>query len=56
LGYPLAKVVLEKYGLSGIRFSLENALVLKAEYFSNPESYIATLELMPSKQIEEEKK
>lgn len=53
LGYPLARVVLKKYGLSGIRFSLENALVLKAEYFSNPESYIATLELMPSKQIEE---
>jgi hypothetical protein len=53
LGYPLARGVLEKYGLSGIRFTLENALALKAEYFSNPEAYLVTLEMMRSKQMED---
>ena len=49
LGYPLARVVLEKYGLYGIRFIVENALPLKAEYFSNPESYLVTLDKILSK-------
>ncbi len=53
LGYPLARVVLEKYGLNGVRFILENALPLKAEYFSNPESYLATLDKIYSKRMEE---
>lgn len=44
LGYPLAKAVLEKYGLKGIKLALEKHPPLKAEYFANPQSYQTELE------------
>jgi hypothetical protein len=44
LGYPLAKAVLEKYGVRGVKFALEKHLPLEAQYFANPEVYLARLE------------
>jgi hypothetical protein len=44
LGYPLAKMVLEKYGIEGIKLVLEKCPPLKAQYFANPQTYLAQLE------------
>ena len=44
LGYPLAKAVLEKYGIKGIKFALEEHPPLGAEYFANPQAYLTQLE------------
>ena len=44
LGYPLAKAVLEKYGIQGVRFSLESDPPLEAQYFESPQKYLAKLE------------
>lgn len=44
LGYPLAKAVLEKHGIEGIKLALEKHPPLKAEYFANPRSYQSELE------------
>jgi len=46
LGYPLAKAVLEKYGIEGVRFAIENHPPLKAQYFANPQTYLTLLEKM----------
>jgi hypothetical protein len=46
LGYPLAKAVLEKYGIEGVRVAIENHLPLKAQYFANPQTYLILLEKM----------
>jgi hypothetical protein len=52
LGYPLAKAVLEKYGVEGVRFAMENHPPLKAQYFDNPQMYLTLLEkwIMVTKQ------
>ena len=44
LGYPLAKAVLEKYGIKGIKFALEEHPPLEAEYFANTQAYLTQLE------------
>jgi hypothetical protein len=44
LGYTLAKAVLEKYGIEGVRFAIENHPPLKAQYFANPQTYLTLLE------------
>lgn len=46
LGYPLAKTVLKKYGIEGVRFAIENHSPLKAQYFANPQTYLSLLEKM----------
>jgi hypothetical protein len=57
LGYPLAKAVLEKHGLEGMLFAIENNPPLKAQYFANPQSYLVKLEKssVPNKHGGEEK-
>jgi len=44
LGYPLAKAVIEKYGIKGAKFALEEYPPLKAQYFANPQAYLTQLE------------
>jgi len=44
LGYPLAKIVLEKYGISGIKIALEEYPPLKGLYFTDPQTYQVDLE------------
>jgi hypothetical protein len=44
LGYPLAKVILEKYGINGVKLALEEKLPLKAQHFANPQAYLTQLE------------
>jgi len=44
LGYPLAKTVLEKYGIKGVKLALEKHPLDKAEYFANPCGYLIRLE------------
>jgi len=44
LGYPLAKAVLEKYGINGIKLALEKHPPNKAQYFAEPQTYLAWLE------------
>ena len=44
LGYPLAKIVLEKYGISGIKVALEEYPPLKGRYFTDPQTYQVDLE------------
>ncbi len=44
LGYPLAKAVLEKYGIKGVKLALEKYPPLEAQYFANTEAYLAKLE------------
>jgi hypothetical protein len=44
LGYPLAKAVLEKHGIEGIKLVLEKCPPLRAQYFTNPQTYLAQLE------------
>lgn len=43
LGYPLAKAVLEKYGIEGVKNALEKSPPLEAKYFATPEDYLALL-------------
>jgi hypothetical protein len=44
LGYPLAKAVVEKYGIRGAKLALEKYPPLKAQYFANPQAYLTRLE------------
>ena len=44
LGYPLARAVLEKYGVKGVKLALEKHPPLKAQYFANPQAYLTLLE------------
>ena len=44
LGYPLAKAVLEKYWIEGVKIALEKSPPLEAKYFATPEDYLALLE------------
>ncbi len=44
LGYTIAKDVLEKYGIEGVKFAMEKYPPLKAEYFANPQIYLIFLE------------
>jgi len=44
LGYPLAKAVLEKYGIKGVKLALEKSPPLEAQYFADPQKYLALLE------------
>jgi len=44
LGYPLAKAVMEKYGIKGAKLALEKYSPLKAQYFANPQAYLIQLE------------
>jgi hypothetical protein len=44
LGYPLAKAVLEKYWIEGVKNALEKSPPLEARYFATPEDYLALLE------------
>ncbi len=44
LGYPLAKAILEKYGIKGIKIVTEEHPPLEAEYFANPLAYLTQLE------------
>jgi len=44
LGYPLAKAVVEKYGIKGAKLALEKCPPLKAHYFANPQAYLTQLE------------
>jgi len=44
LGYPLARAVLEKYGVKGVKLALEKHPPLKAQYFANPQAYLTQLE------------
>jgi len=44
LGYPLAKAVVEKYGIKGAKIALEKCPPLKAQYFANPQAYLTQLE------------
>ena len=49
VGYPLAKTILEKQGLRGIRYAFGNtASPLTAKNFANPQSYLFTVENDPS--------
>jgi len=42
LGYPLAKEIIEKHGIEGVRAAYKNP-PLKAEYFIEPSKYISSL-------------
>jgi hypothetical protein len=44
LGYPLAKAVLEKYWVAGVKVALEMSPPLEARYFASPEEYVVLLE------------
>jgi hypothetical protein len=44
LGYPLAKAVLERYWIKGVKIALEKSPPLEARYFATPEEYVALLE------------
>jgi hypothetical protein len=44
LGYPLARTVLEKYGVKGVKLAIENHPPLKAQYFANSQAYLTQLE------------
>jgi len=44
LGYPLAKAVVEKYGIRGVKLALEKYPPRKARYFADPKAYLAWLE------------
>jgi len=46
LGYPLAKAILEKYGIKGAKVALEYPPV-KAQYFADPQTYLTLLEKQP---------
>lgn len=44
LGYPLAKTVLEKYGIEGLKLAIEKHPPLKSQYFRDPQTYQTDLE------------
>jgi hypothetical protein len=44
IGYPLAKAVMEKYGIKGAKFTLGKDSPLKVQYFANPRVYLAHLD------------
>jgi len=44
LGYPLAKAVVERYGIKGAKLALEKCPPLKAQYFANSQVYLTELE------------
>jgi hypothetical protein len=44
IGYPLAKAVIEKYGIKGAKITLGKGQPLKAQYFANPRAYLTHLE------------
>jgi len=44
LGYPLARAVLEKYGVKGVKLALEKHPPTEAQYFANPQAYLTQLE------------
>jgi hypothetical protein len=44
LGYPLARAVLDKYGVEGVKLALEKHPPLEAQYFANPQAYLILLE------------
>jgi len=44
LGYPLAKAVLEKYGVKGVKLALEKHPPLRVQYFANSQAYLTRLE------------
>lgn len=44
LGYPIAKEIIDKHGIEGIKAALKNP-PLKAEYFVDPSKYISSLEI-----------
>jgi hypothetical protein len=44
MGYPLAKAVMERYGIKGVKLALEKHPPLEAEYFANPQVYLTQLE------------
>jgi hypothetical protein len=46
LGYPVAKAVLEKYWIVGVKVALEVSPPLEARYFAAPEEYLVLLEKM----------
>ena len=52
LGYPLAVKIMEKFGLDGIRLTLQSAVPLKAEYFVNPELCLNELGIILPEQME----
>jgi len=44
LGYPIAKEIIDKHGIEGIKAALKNP-PLRAEYFVEPSTYISSLEI-----------
>jgi hypothetical protein len=44
IGYPLAKAVMERYGIKGAKIALGEDLPLRAQYFVNPRAYLTHLE------------
>jgi len=44
IGYPLAKLILEKHGIEGLLEAIENHPPLKTQCFANPQTYLATFE------------
>jgi len=46
LGYPVAKVVLEKYGIEGLKLAIEKNPPLKAQYFADSQTYQTELEII----------
>jgi hypothetical protein len=44
LGYPLAKTILERHWIEGVKIALEKNPPLKARYFATPEDYLALQE------------
>ena len=41
IGYPLAKAVLKKYGIQGLRVAIDINPPLKTQYFVNPSTFLA---------------
>ena len=48
LGYPIAKEIINKHGIEGIKAALKNP-PLRAEYFVDPSNYILSLEIKKEK-------
>jgi len=44
IGYPLAKLILEKHGIEGLLGAIKNHPPLHTQYFANPQTYLTTLE------------
>lgn len=43
IGYPLAKAVIEKYGIKGAKIALGKSPPLETQYFANPRAYLTYL-------------